>query len=107
MHVDPYMQSPCYLDMKWALAETKIKEDEARKKYGDKALSSFPSEDINVENAIILSDYYKIKEIPKKLLKLSNGEQVIEGFKDDLVISEALQYEINGQRVWIVTVPAG
>lgn len=102
VYVDHYTQSPCYLDMKWGLCEEKISLDQFKQKYSDKTVSGFPSDAVNLDKSIILGDFYKIKETPKKLLMISNGEQIIEGFKDDLRISQALEYEINGEKVWTV-----
>jgi len=101
VHIDPYTKSPCYLDVKWGLCENKIKKEEFESKY-DSSIDSFPSDDVNIEGGIITADYYKIKEVKKKLLLLSNGEQVIEGFKDSAVIEQALEYEISGEKVWTV-----
>lgn len=102
VHTDPYTKSPCYLDMKWAVCEIKKPKLMFKKEYGDKMISSFPTEDYDGMDSIFLADYYKIKETPKKLLLLSDGSEVIQGLSDEYRIKEALQYEINGQKVWSV-----
>jgi hypothetical protein len=99
VHIDPFIKSPCYLDMKWALCENKIDRKKFIQDHGE-SHQSFPSEDLNINNGIVTADYYKIKEVKKKLVLLSDGQQVVEGFADDLRIKEAMKYEIDGQRVW-------
>ncbi len=100
--VDHTAQSPCYLDMEWGSYELKMDEKEYRDKFDGKILSSFPSEDRSLDDGIILSKYYELKDTPKKLVMISSGSNIIEGFDDDINIREALNYEIEGQKVWKV-----
>jgi hypothetical protein len=104
VHVDPNLNSPSYLDMTWAQKEYAVSKKLYEDKYKSYSVSSYPSDAFDEKSGdnIILCNYYKQIQKPKKLLMISNGSQIAEGYSDDYRIKDALDLEINGVRVWKV-----
>ena len=107
VHYDFTHKNPAYIDMKWGSIEGQFSQEEYRKKFPNATSElNFPTDafqDDNSQPKIITNEFYRIKEIPKKLLQISNGQGgILEGFSDDLKISEALEYTIDGEQVWQV-----
>jgi len=98
-------QNPSFIDMKWGLVEFKMTMDNYKKEYSKNGYSNFASEAFGqdqVDDAVILGEYYRIIEKPKKLLMISNGGEILEGYSDDIKILDRLQKEMNGSKVWQV-----
>jgi hypothetical protein len=103
VHIDDSYRRPNYTDMMWAIIETTMSKKEYENKYSAFNFTSFDSSQNSIiKDEITLARYYKIHEIPKKTLLLSDGQMFIEGFADSYKIKSLLEKEYNGYKIWQV-----